>query len=101
MTRKLHWVAPAPIPIAPGLRFGRLTVLEQAGLTSSGFFGNAGATAGIFHTLTYKLPERNSEKLQLFTKRVGHKYNTKDVKGQRFGRLTPARREKDTKIAVS
>ena len=80
---------PSPIPIAPGLRFGRLTVIEQAGLTSTG--GNRWKCrcdcGGISYPHASGLRNGKTKSCGCLQKETAGKYNAKDIKGQRFGRL--------------
>lgn len=73
-----------------GQRFGRLTVIERAGLTSAGSLrwkcqcdcGN------ISHPRTASLRNKTTKSCGCLQKDAASKHNAKDITGQRFGRLT-------------
>jgi hypothetical protein len=80
---------PSSIPIAPGLRFGQLTVIEQAGSTSSGGFRwkcrcDCG---GISYPHATHLRRGVTQSCGCRQKEIASKHNAKDITNQRFGRL--------------
>jgi hypothetical protein len=85
---------PSLIQIAPDIRFGRLTVIDRAGLTSSGGFrwkcrcdcGN------ITYLSAASLRNGTTKSCGCLQKEIVRKYNAKDITGQRFGRLTALHR---------
>jgi hypothetical protein len=86
---------PSAIPIAPGLRFGRLTVVEQTGLTSNGGFrwkcrcdcGN------ISYPGATDLRQGLTQSCGCLRKDTTRERTTKDMTGLRFGRLTVISRD--------
>jgi hypothetical protein len=80
---------PSPIPIALGERFGRLTVIERAEPTSSGLprFKCRCDCGRITQPRAANLRNGATKSCGCLQKERASKCNTKDITGQRFGRL--------------
>jgi hypothetical protein len=77
------------IPIDPGMRFGRLTVIERAGSDRWGKprFKCECDCGKITQPLAKSLRRGASKSCGCLRKEIASKHNAKDITGQRFGRL--------------